>query len=117
MWLKQREGLRKEGKGQGRPCMQGLLDHRQDLGFSSRKVGALEGCGQRRLGPHSVPTPSRPGGLPHLPGQSPRSPSELPAPSPQSVPPWPWSHRAGSARVRFSPNPSSHGGFSKAGGR
>lgn len=47
MCLEQSErGEGREGTGQ---VVQGLVAHREDLGFNLREVGALEGCGQRRV--------------------------------------------------------------------
>lgn len=40
-------GEGREGTGQ---VMRGLGDHREDLGFSPKEMGAWEGCGQR-IGP------------------------------------------------------------------
>lgn len=41
------------GQRGDREVMQGLVGLREDLGFSPSEVGALEGFGQRRVGPGS----------------------------------------------------------------
>lgn len=43
MWLKQREGLRKEGKGQGRSRRQGLLEPPAGLGLFLQEGGSPGG--------------------------------------------------------------------------
>lgn len=61
MWLEQSEGERGRGGGPREgglgggegTFVQGLGDPGEDLDFSPREVGVLEGCGHRRAGPDS----------------------------------------------------------------
>lgn len=47
--MKGRGGRREGGEGMGQ-VLQGIVSHGEDVGFDPRKVGAMEGCRQRRDG-------------------------------------------------------------------